>query len=314
MAKERRKSGSGKRGSKTLKRIILCVEILVLVVMFYGLWYYFRPQPAPITKPLFQGVTYQRETRRTPRPLVFHTVKIDLKAEGIRLFVTPGDREAALPLTARKTSDFLKEFKLQVAVNGDFFFPFKSNHIFDYYPRVGERVELEGYAWSNGNNYSFGGERWKFPMLYFSQDNRINFSLSPHVRPKWQVWNGISGICMLVRDGKESIPFPGMGKIDPCVALAASKDERYLYIFVAEGRQSNYSAGLNFKEMADMIIERGGWNAIALDGGGSQTLVMEGAGGGVEFLNTTIDHRIPGWERPVANHIGVYAAPLPTTK
>jgi hypothetical protein len=43
-----------------------------------------------------------------------------------------------------------------------------------------------------------------------------------------------------------------------------------------------------------------------MDGGGSSTLVIENERGKSEVLNSPIDSHIPGRERPVANHLGVY--------
>jgi len=37
---------------------------------------------------------------------------------------------------------------------------------------------------------------------------------------------------------------------------------------------------------------------------------VQGPDGLPRILNSTIDHRIPGWERPVANHLGIFARPL----
>jgi exopolysaccharide biosynthesis protein len=46
--------------------------------------------------------------------------------------------------------------------------------------------------------------------------------------------------------------------------------------------------------------------AMAMDGGGSSTLVVEGEDGSPRILNTPIDNYIPGRERPVGNHLGIY--------
>jgi hypothetical protein len=40
---------------------------------------------------------------------------------------------------------------------------------------------------------------------------------------------------------------------------------------------------------------------------------MEGLDRKPLILNSTIDHKIPGWERPVANHLGIFARPLPAS-
>jgi len=283
--------------------------ILAVAAGVLGLWYYRfvnRAQPAPVRRAIFEGVTYVREVMPRPHPLVIHTIEVDLTNPNISFLVTPGDPAAARPLRARKTSTFLKEFGVQVAVNGDYFFPFSSRGPFSYYPHEGDPVELEGYAWSRGVQYSKGGERHQFPVLYISKDRKMSFH-----KPDWPIENAISGICMLVRDGTASVPFPDKHKLEPCTAAVLSRDGKTFRIFVVEGRQPGYSEGLTLYQFARLIQERGGWNAIDLDGGGSETLVMEGKDHQPVVLNSTIDHRIPGWERPVANHLGIYSRRLP---
>ena len=46
--------------------------------------------------------------------------------------------------------------------------------------------------------------------------------------------------------------------------------------------------------------------AMSLDGGGSSAMVSEGKDGGAVLLNSPIDSYIPGRERPVGNHLGIY--------
>ena len=74
-----------------------------------------------------------------------------------------------------------------------------------------------------------------------------------------------------------------------------------------DGRQPNYSEGVSIAELAQIVIDYDGYTALNLDGGGSVTLVVEGADGEPEILNSPIHNRIPGRERPVANHFGIYA-------
>ena len=82
-----------------------------------------------------------------------------------------------------------------------------------------------------------------------------------------------------------------------------------LLLVVVDGRQPNYSGGVTLPELADLVVEFGGWAALNLDGGGSSTLVAEGPDGRPRVLNSPIHGRHPpGRERPVANHLGVYAA------
>ena len=54
------------------------------------------------------------------------------------------------------------------------------------------------------------------------------------------------------------------------------------------------------------MIDQGAHMAMSMDGGGSSTMVIEGDDGLPEILNSPIDNYIPGRERPVGNHLGIY--------
>ena len=111
-----------------------------------------RLPPSPASQELFSGVSYTREVRHTPRPMVIHTLLVDLRDPGVRLLVTPGDPDAEHSLRARTTSGFLEEFDLQVAVNGDGFEPWYSNSILSYYPHTGDPVDPIGLAASRARS------------------------------------------------------------------------------------------------------------------------------------------------------------------
>jgi exopolysaccharide biosynthesis protein len=56
-----------------------------------------------------------------------------------------------------------------------------------------------------------------------------------------------------------------------------------------------------------LLIQQGAYTGMSLDGGGSSTMVIEGANGEPVILNSPIDNYIPGRERPVGTHLGIYA-------
>jgi hypothetical protein len=60
--------------------------------------------------------------------------------------------------------------------------------------------------------------------------------------------------------------------------------------------------------LAEIALALGADTALNLDGGGSTTLVMAGESG-PQLLNAPIHTRIHMRERPVGNHLGVYALP-----
>ena len=270
----------------------------------WQVWFHTRPQPAPLRKTLFPGVEYVREIHRRPRPIVAHLVTVELSTPGLQFLVTPGDPGRKLPLDARTTSGFAREFRVQLAINGDFFYPWRSNSLIDYYPAVGDPVRTEGRAVSRGVDYSRPGAE-RFPTLFFTADNQVSFK-----RPRGQIYNAVSGMRMLVHGGV--IP-PLSREKDPTghprTAVGLDRPRRRLFLAVIDGRQPNYSDGVSQTELAGMMVRWGCYDALNLDGGGSSTLVMVGKLGEPEVLNCPIDNRIPGRERPVGNHLGIIVEP-----
>ncbi|MBT3390048.1 MAG: phosphodiester glycosidase family protein [Chloroflexi bacterium] len=269
----------------------------VILAIIGGMWYVRRVRPQPTQKMLYQGVEYIRDIRSSPRRMVIHVIKIDLRAEGIRLLVTPGNPEEELPLKARTTSQFLNNFDLQIAINGDGFEPWHSRTFLDYYPHVGDRVAPIGFAASEEITYSQDTD--KEPTLYLAINNGARFNA-----PTSKIYNAISGNLMLLNKGE---PIAGLeGSPEPRTAVALDRANRYLIFVVVDGRQPGYSEGATLLELAEIIAYHGGWTAMNLDGGGSSTMVVEGALG-ADVLNSPINNSIPGRERPVGNHLGVYA-------
>ena len=93
----------------------------------------------------------------------------------------------------------------------------------------------------------------------------------------------------------------------PRTAIGLDRSGTHLILFVADGRQPLYSQGATLHEMAQLMIYYGAVNAMNLDGGGSSTLVMRNSLGMVEVVNSPIQTGIPGRERPVGNHLGIFA-------
>jgi Phosphodiester glycosidase len=283
--------------------ISLCTLVSITVIAgvagFSWLSFVPRPQPKPVTQNLFQGVTYQREVRSSPRPMVIHVVTVDLRAPGIRLLVTPGDPKAERSLKARTTSRFLAEFGAQLAINGSGFTPWYSNNLLSYYPHPGDPVEPIGIAASQGTIYSENSEDQ--PVLYFSRTNQARFGLQTG-----KIYNAIAGNAMIVQDGGV---LPDLeGKTDPRTAIGLDKRSKNLVIVVVDGRQPGYSEGATLEELASILVEHGVYTGMNLDGGGSSTLVVE-RGGRPAVMNSPINNGIPGRERPVGNHLGIFAEP-----
>ena len=261
-----------------------------------------RPAPIPLKQKLYEGVIYRRVIRFTPRPMIAHVIVIDTKVNGIRFLVTPPDSEGELPLNARTTSQFLDEFGVQLAINGDGFDPWWSRSPADYYPHVGDPVVPLGFSASGGKIYTQGipKEIGVEPTLYISRRNSLSFNQRPD-----KVFQAISGDRMLIQQGRV-VGGLEAAELDPRTAIGLNKNGRYVILVVVDGRQPFYSDGATFVQLAELMLDQGAYIGMSLDGGGSSTMVTEGENGQPVILNSPIDNYIPGRERPVANHFGVF--------
>ena len=284
-------------------RIILWL-VIVIGIGIGGYLFYDRGRPAPVSmkQKLYEGVTYRRIVEYLPHPLIAHVIIIDTKISGISFLVTPPDSKSNMPLNARTTSQFLKEFGVQIAINGDGFTPWWSRSPADYYPHVGDPVAPLGLTASKGTIYSEGipNDIGIEPTLFMSRRNALSFNRRPDI-----VFQAISGDRMLIEQG-QVVDGLDNTKLNPRTAIGINKNGRYLILMVVDGRQPFYSDGATFAKLAQLMISQGANMAMSLDGGGSSTMVIEGKDGEPVLLNSPIDNYIPMRERPVANHLGIF--------
>jgi len=272
--------------------------MLMLCMTAYVLYDRGRPAPVPAKRTLFDGaVTYNRRVYYLPRLVIAHVLTIDTKDNSFRMLVTPPDHEEGPPLNARTTTQFLDEFGMQIAINGDGFHPWWSYGPLDYYPKPGDLVTPNGYAVSKGVIYSEG--TGVEPVLYVTRRGSLTF------RKPSRPFFAIAGDRYLI-EGGEKVADLDDSERDPRTALGFNKNGRWLYLVVVDGRQPFYSAGATFDELADILLAHGAHFAMSLDGGGSTTMVIRDADGEPVILNSPIDQYVPGRERPVANHLGIY--------
>jgi len=287
------KTNSNKKKISIIISLISFLCILALPILYYA----GRPLPIPVRTQLFDGVIYYRRIHLKPRLLIAHIITIDLKTPDLKFLVTPGDANAENPLKARTTSEFIKEFGVQIAVNGDGFTPWHSSGYFDYYPHPGERVKPNGTAISNGVIYHKNNA---YPTLYITDNNHISFS-----KPTEEsAYNAISGDRMIV-ENRTAVPGLNGDIAAPRTAIGIIGDGSKLVIVVVDGRQFLYSQGATMAELAEILIYYGAEFAMNMDGGGSSTLAVQ-SGMGVKVINSPIDRNIPGLERAVGNHLGVF--------
>ncbi|WP_224361923.1 phosphodiester glycosidase family protein [Hyalangium versicolor] len=272
----------------------------------YRFWFTHRSQPTPVREEWFEGVRYERLVFQEPRPVVAHVVRIDLQAPGIDFLVTPGQPSEAGDVFANTTSGFAERQGVQLAINANYFYPFRNNHPLDYEPHRGDPVHVVGLAASRGS--AFGSPGRDVVTLYLSRDRRVSFE-----QPSGELWHAVSGMGYVVREGKPAALAEDGFRQVPYPRMLAAVDEtgRYLLLLIVDGKQPRYSEGLTLAEAADLFLKHGAYTGIQLDGGGSATLVRQGGQGRIRQVNTPTNFRIAGWERVVATHLGIFARPLP---
>lgn len=251
-------------------------------------------------KPIFRGVELCEASTVKPRPIQVRAVRVDLREPTIEFLVTPSNGDEPKDVNARRTSEFLSEFKCQVAINGSFFGPLAE--------RPGQAQDIVGLSMSRGNLYSPPN---KFDALLIGRDRRAWIDPAP-IEPG-KAYNALAGDTTLLLDGRYSLKADDTRNITvvrhPRSAAGVSRDGRYLILMALDGRQPGYSEGATKPETAEWLKKLGAWDAINLDGGGSTTLVREGPDGKPVVLNRPSNPL--GQERRVANHLGVLAKPLP---
>lgn len=285
-----------------LRGVLVLLGSAVVVAAAFVLWLKLRAQPEPIQERWYSGVTYERIVMQKPRPVVAHLVKIDLSAPGIDVVVTAGQASTEGDVRAQTTSAFARQHGVQLAINGSYFYPFRSVHPWDYEPHVGDPVRVVGWMAARGAVYGRPGQG--LATLYISRSREVSFDA-----PVGPLWNAISGMGYVVQAGAVAdftvdeftkVPYPRS-------LLAVDETGRSLLSLVVDGKQPGYSEGLTLWEAAELLRAHGGWTGIQLDGGGSATLVRQRRADAIEQVNTPANFRVPGWERVVATHIGIFA-------
>ena len=244
---------------------------------------------------LFRGVDYFTETSVGGLPQVVHAMRVDLSDPNIHFFVTPSNGDAPLDTNGLKTSTFLKQYKVQAAINAS---PFEPVIETEQTPQ-----KIHGLSVSNGDAYSPSEKN--HPALVISADNKAK--IVDHPVDANGVYNAVAGFAIILKDGRNLCRD---GVRHPRTVVGISPDGRYLYLVVIDGRQAGYSEGATTAESAEWLRRYGATEGLNLDGGGSTAMVIADGRGGAKALNRPIHGGMPGNERVNANHLGVLAAPL----
>src|SRR5690606_34476395 len=172
----------------------------------------------------------------------------------------------------------------QAVINGDFF---------------GSGYSTDGPVVHAGSVWGGADHGYVAPLAF--GDHRVE--LAPHedqsgVQPWMQ--EVVSGHPTLVYEGqrRNNNGDPLCSNRHPRTAVGLSADKRTLFLAVVDGRAST-RIGMTCDELADLLTGLGAHTVMNMDGGGSSTMWMAGAG----VLNNPSD----GSQRVVGNHLAIYA-------
>jgi uncharacterized protein YigE (DUF2233 family) len=265
--------------------------------------------------PVFRGVEFAAGSADAAEPhrQEVRVVRIDLRTPGVELFATPSNGDAPLETTSETTAEFLLHHKLQVAINANFYAPCCT---------PGDK-DLLGLAMSKGEVVSPPrGTGIGNVALVITRDNRAHIVQTPDEFPTQPYWTAVAGSSIVLVDGKRpEFPQTEFNKTaHPRSAVGVSKDGRYLFLLVIDGRQPDYSEGAPIEDVADWLKRFGAHDGLNLDGGGSTALVRADGDKSVTLnrpsgvaLGSSENAGKAGAERQQrsnGNNLGVWAPPL----
>ena len=277
------------------------------------------------------GTRYRMIRQAGDKPLVVHVAEIDLATPGLAVRTTPPDRSAGLEYRAQTTSQYVARSGAVLAVNASYFLPFVggSRGGNDFVPPAGGAAAASGAVLSGGALASpaddidarvdgmacFGAGR---AQIVPSQSCPDSFAEGVAAGPRLIAAGKVLPRPRLGPDGpfrgatRPAEPAPAVAAAagaaaggGPRTALGIDATGTKLWIVVADGRQLDWSMGLGHEALIDLFRKLGASDAISLDGGGSATMAARGPAGPL-LLSRPIHTGVPGRERPVANHVGVF--------
>lgn len=251
------------------------------------------------------GIAYTHLERIVPRPLQIHVLRIDLaNTDLVPAVDVAADPDADGPAETALVSP------LDHAARGNFLAGVNANPwgmvpapLPGEGPRyiAGASCDISGWVVADGvQRSSPQGGHWSFWM---------DADGTPHIgsvaAPTANARIAVAGFGGLLNNG-QILPAPSDQR-HPRTALGLDRDARTLILAVVDGRQPGTSEGMSDRELAELMLELGCWDALNLDGGGSSIMVLRGRDGEPRIVNRPSDKAGP---RPIPVLFGVRAQRL----
>jgi len=263
-------------------------------------------------KAVAPDILHAELTRKKPRPLKIHALKVNLNAPTLRLTTTdrapgwgevmPDCKKFVIRTKRQRTLDFVTEMRKKgipvvAAVNAAPWVPWEKPFNHKYSDHIGLAV-------SDGEVVCLPQKR-PVPALIQKKDGVVEMR---EVKPGDAVDDvqlAVSGFMFILRNGKVCAP-PKDKSLHPRTFYGLSQDHKTLYLVTVDGRQKGYSEGMTLSEGGDLLLHFGAYDGINMDGGGSTSMVLVGKRGKPELVNLPPGTGLPRASRTVANNLGFY--------
>ncbi|HHV28817.1 phosphodiester glycosidase family protein [Acetivibrio mesophilus] len=153
------------------------------------------------------------------------------------------------------------------------------------------------------------GANAQYLLEHFKEGDPVELSFSTVL--DWEnIEMAVTGSAILVKDGQipEKFSYEISG-VHPRTAAGSSKSGKELLLVTVDGRQAA-SKGMTQRELANLMLSLGAYNAINLDGGGSTSMVSRiPATNNLKVVNTPSD----GALRSISTAIGVFSVAPPSS-
>jgi hypothetical protein len=229
------------------------------------------------------GVKLKELSLTNPRLMKAWVMRIDLQTPGIGFVSTERAAEWGEPMpdytnrsfricTKReKTVDFMmrkrKEgFNVDIAVNTAPWSPWTS-------PYTNRWAHLNGWTVGNGKELSVRKVPNNGAFFVIDKQGRACITAAVSRLEQRAVAHAHPGFSVIADNG---VPRPDTKdqSIHPRTAVGLSRNKRYIYLLVIDGRQPGYSLGARLIDLCNILIPAGADDIINMDGGGSTSLVV----------------------------------------
>ena len=234
------------------------------------------------------GLIYRLKEIDQPRPNLAHVLRIDVGREKSHLAVVvgadpDGDGPAETALTdPRKLAD---DPSVVAFVNTNPWDSFpdasgkKNRHWFE-----GQPVDIHGLAVSGGQVRS--SAEAADASVWINPQGRVILGDGSEAT----VTEAVEGFQKIVSEGKLIAPVGGA--VHPRTAIGVNRDGSVIWLVVVDGRQPQYSEGMNLHELGSLMLKLGCWDATNMDGGGSSIMGTRAADGRLSVTNSPSDRHL----------------------